>query len=79
MATRSRNQEVEYLVKNINDRLFFIAMMECTVSEEMRYQVVELCSSFCTEDRAQLKIHLNSYYRKRIEALPSVVADLLRS
>lgn len=78
IALHSGNEEVLHMVRNINDRTYYIRVQECEISEDWKDDLFLLCQIYYRKNIEELQYALQVYHAKLTSQLPGLFYMLKR-
>ena len=76
IASMSRNEEIEFLVSNLNDRLYFVRDCEKEVFGDIAVKLKAMCDCLDRSDLDGFCGQLNEYHQTRIAQMPLILRVL---
>lgn len=76
IARQSGNAEVIHIVRNINDRTYFVRKKDFEVFSDAGDDLQRLCRAYYERDFARLGAHMRAWFRARTDRLPELLRQL---
>ena len=73
IARQTGNADVVHLVRNINDRTYFVRRKDYEIFGEGEAELRRLCETYHQKNFARLRGDLEAYFRNRLDRLPELL------
>lgn len=73
IAAQSGNEDVDYLVRNVSDRTYYIRKRDYEIYGDAKRQLFLLCQTYYQKDFEKLRKNLRGYFHEKMDQLPSLL------